>query len=186
MSLVVKEGNYLALGARVAKNQVTFTFEGEKEDTCRIVLKHKITQEKQFISVPEDFCMGSLRSITVSGFNPQEYNYIYEINGEEQLDPYATVIVGREKWNDESRKAEKYKLSAGFCMGNFSWGEDKNPEVPKSEMIMYKLHVRGFSMGSKVAEKSKGTFLAVKNKIPYLKDLCLMLLYHFEIVNMIH
>lgn len=185
MSLVVKEGNYLTLGAKVSKNQVTFTFEGEKEDSCRIVLKHKSTQERLFISVPEDFCMGSLRSITVSGFNPQEYNYIYEINGKEQMDPYATVIVGREKWNDESRKADKYKLSAGFCMNNFVWGHDKNPEVPKSEMIMYKLHVRGFSMGNKGAGKSKGTFQAVKNKIPYMKDLGittveLMPVYEFE------
>lgn len=185
MSLVVKEGNYLTLGAKVLKNQVIFTFEGEKEDTCRIILQNKTTQEKQFVSVPEEYCMGSLRSISVSGFNPQEYNYKYEINGQEQLDPYATVIVGREKWNDESRKADKYKLSAGFCGGNFAWGQDKNPEISKSDMIMYKLHVRGFSMGNKTAGKNKGTFQAVKNKIPYLKDLGittveLMPIYEFE------
>lgn len=185
MSLVVKEGNYLTLGAKVSKNQVIFTFEGEKEDTCRIVLQNKTTQEKQFVAVPEEFCMGSLRSISVSGFNPQEYNYKYEINGQEKMDPYATVIVGREKWNDESRKTDKYKLSAGFCMGNFVWGQDKNPEISKSDMIMYKLHVRGFSMGNKTAGKNKGTFQAVKNKIPYLKDLGittveLMPIYEFE------
>ena len=185
MSLVVREGNYLVLGASISKNQVTFTFEGEKEDNCRIVLTNKITKEKQFVSVPESYCMGSLRSVTVSGFRPQEYNYIYEINGQEKLDPYATVIVGREKWNDESREAEMYKLSAGFCVNTFSWGQDKNPEIPKSDMIMYKLHVRGFTMGNKTAGKSRGTFLAVKNKIPYLKDLGvttveLMPIYEFE------
>jgi len=185
MNLTVKEGNYLSLGAKVIKNQITFTFEGEKEDACRVVLIHKATQEKAYISVPEDFCMGSLRSITVSGINPQEYNYLYEINGKEQLDPYATVIVGREIWNDESRKADKYKLVAGFDGAVFPWGEDKNPEVPKSDMIMYKLHVRGFTMGQKTAGKSKGTFQAVKNRIPYLRDLGvttveLMPMYEFE------
>jgi len=185
MSLVVKEGNYLTLGAKVVKNYITFTFEGEKEDTCRIVLIHKETKEKEYVPVPDEFCMGSLRSITISGINPQEYQYLYEINGKEQLDPHATVIVGREKWNDESRKANKYKLTAGFDTTSFAWGNDKNPEVPKSEMIMYKLHVRGFTMGTKIAGKSKGTFMAVKNKISYLKDLGittveLMPVYEFE------
>lgn len=185
MNLTVKEGNYLALGAKVVKNQITFTFEGEKEDACRIVFIHKITKKKEYIDVPADYCVGSLRSITVSGVQPQEYDYLYEINGKEKLDPYATVIVGREKWNDESRKANKYKLAAGFDGVNFPWGNDKNPEVPKSDMIMYKLHVRGYTMGLKTAGKVKGTFQAVKNKISYLKDLGvttveLMPVYEFE------
>ena len=154
MSLVVKEGNYLTLGARVSKNQITFTFEGEKEDVCRIVLIDKTTAKKDYIDVPDSFCMGSLRSISVSGINPQDYNYLYEINGKEILDSYATVIVGREKWNDVDRKKVKYKLTAGFENGIFAWGKDKNPEIPKSEMIMYKLHVRGFSMGQKNGGKS--------------------------------
>ena len=185
MNLTVKEGNYLALGAKVIKNQIIFTFEAEKEDSCRLILIQKESKEKEYIPVSEDFCMGSLRSITISGINPQEYNYLYEINGKEQLDPYATVIVGREIWNDESRKKDKYKLVAGFDGATFPWGEDKNPEIPKSEMIMYKLHVRGFTKGLKTAGKAKGTFAAVKNKIPYLKDLGittveLMPMYEFE------
>ena len=100
MSFTVKEGNYLALGAIVAKNQVTFTFEGEQEDVCRIVLISKTTQEKEMIDVPAEYCRGALRSVTVSGINPQEYNYVYEINKETVIDPYARQIVGREVWNN--------------------------------------------------------------------------------------
>ena len=44
-------------------------------------LIQKESKEKEYIPVSEDFCMGSLRSITISGINPQEYNYLYEING---------------------------------------------------------------------------------------------------------
>lgn len=185
MNLTVKEGNYLALGTKVNKNQITFTFEGEKEDHCEIVLIHKTTKARETVSVPVEFCMGSLRSITISGISPQEYDYFYQINGKEYLDPYARVIVGREVWNDENRKNEKYKLKAGFDGIPFSWGEDKNPEIAKSDMIMYKLHVRGFTMGQKNAGKVKGTFQAVKNKIPYMKDLGVttvefMPIYEFE------
>lgn len=185
MNLVVKEGNYLTLGATVAKNQVTFTFEGEKEDLCRIVFVSKATQEKIEVDVPEDYCLGALRSVTISGINPQEYNYAYEVNGVSILDPYAKVVVGREVWNDTDRLKKKRTLLAGFLTDNFSWDEDKKPELLKSQMVMYKLHVRGFSMGNKNCGKTKGTFTAVKNKIPYLKELGvttleLMPVYEFE------
>lgn len=185
MSILVKEGNYLTLGTTLAKNQMIFTFEAEKEDDCRIILINKVSMEREYISVPESFCRGSLRSISVSGINFQDYNYLYEINGKEVVDPYAKVIIGRELWNDEDRKSGNKKIMGGFDVGKFVWGEDKNPEIPKSDMIMYKLHVRSFTMSLKTAGKVKGTFRAVRNKIPYLKDLGittveLMPVYEFE------
>lgn len=185
MSFKISEGNYGTLGAVVHKNQITFTFEGEKEDICSIVLIHKESGQKEKIEVPVEYCLGSLRSITVSGINSRDYVYYYEINENEVPDMYAKVISGREIWNDETRKENNYKVYSGFLSDKFAWGKDKQPEIPKSEMIMYKMHVRGFSMASNVSDEIKGTFSAIKNKIPYLKDLGIttiefMPIYEFE------
>ncbi len=181
MGITIREGDYGILGTTVLKNQVTFTFECEKEDNCSIVLISKETKEQQLIDVPSDYCIGALRSVTLTGIRPSEYYYLYEKNGKRLMDPYATVITGREQWGQKSSQ----EMAAGFLTEDFRWGEDNCPEIPKSQMIMYKLHVRGFSMGNKTAGKTRGTFGAVMNKIPYLKDLGittleLMPIYEFE------
>lgn len=185
MNLRVKEGDYLILGTAIAKNQITFTFEAEKEDVCYIIFISKATQERVSVSVPKQYCLGSLHSVTIIGVNPQEYHYLYEINGVEQIDPYARVIAGREVWNDAEREINGYKLSGGFLTDKFVWGEDRQPEIAKEKMVMYKLHIRGFSMADKTAGKAKGTFEAVRNRIPYFKELGittleLMPVYEFE------
>ena len=185
MDLRVKEGDYLILGTAIAKNQITFTFEAEKEDVCRIILISKETQQREYVPVPEKYSLGSLRSVTVIGVNPQEYQYLYEINGVEQIDPYARVITGREVWNDAEREVNGKILCGGFLTDKFAWEDDRQPEIAKEQMVMYKLHVRGFSMADKSAGKAKGTFEAVRNRIPYFKELGvttleLMPVYEFE------
>ena len=43
--------------------------------------------------------------------------------------------------------------------------------IPYSEMILYKLHVRGFTAGRQSRTAKKGTFAGLKEKIPYLQEL---------------
>lgn len=186
MNFVVKEGDYARMGAiQTTDNEVVFTFAGEKEDACCVVLIDKKTKQNFKIDVPDKYCLGSLRSIAVSGLKPEQYYYVYEINGEEQLDPYAHVIKGREIWNDGRRKEEGYRIYGSFRQDTFDWEEDRAPEIPKGEMLMYKLHVRGFSMDHGAGKKIAGTFRAVMDKIDYLKSLGvttleLMPVYEFE------
>lgn len=52
-------------------------------------------------------------------------------------------------------------------------------------MVIYKLHVRGFSMDGGARGRKRGTFAAVADKIPYLKELGVttvefMPVYEFE------
>ena len=79
MNLIVKEGNYTEMGVMQLDDQVIFTFEGEKEDACCIVLVNKKTRETHKIEVPDTFCIGSLRSVAVCGIKALDYYYHYEM-----------------------------------------------------------------------------------------------------------
>ena len=60
-----------------------------------------------------------------------------------------------------------------------------HPEIPRREMFLIKLNIRGFSMDAGIPAKERGTFAAVRDKIPYLKELGVttvefMPVYEFE------
>src|SRR4029077_5879421 len=53
------------------------------------------------------------------------------------------------------------------------WEGDAPRKAPSSQTIVYEMHVRGFTChpSSGVAEKTRGTFAGLIEKIPYLKEL---------------
>ena len=183
MKYTIQEGNYEKMGVWYSNKKAIFTFHAEKEDDCAVVLTHKETKERTVIEAPHEYCFGSLRSVAISGVQMKEYYYAYLINGEEILDDYAPAIAGREVWNDSSRAAVDYKVYGTVVEEGFSWRGDRHPEIPSRQMLMYKLHIRGFSMDRRM--RAKGTFGAVERQIPYLKGLGittveLMPVYEFE------
>lgn len=184
-SRAIKEGNYAAYGVQVDKDGIIFTFEAEKEDVCRILFYGKNQEIIETIEVPPKYCRGAIRSVCIQGKSAKNLRYNYEINGQVITDPYANRIMGRERWADKSREACRYQVCGGYAAKEFDWQEDLLPEVPRHEMIMYKLHVRGFSMDAGLRGRVKGTFEAVRERIPYLKNMGIttvefMPVYEFE------
>lgn len=184
MKIIIREGNYARLGAQQLADRVIFTFCGEKEDLCSVVLVHRQTGEQTAVEVPGQYCLGSLRSVAVMHLKASEYMYYFEINGRRQMDPCAHCIVGREVWNDGRRKETGYEVYAAFAEEEFDWRDDEAPEISAGEMFLYKLHVRGFTMDAGRI-RHPGTFLALTNRIGYLKRLGvttveLMPVYEFE------
>ena len=185
MRYTIKEGNYANMGVEKRENNYIFTFEGEKEDKCCIVIINKDTKAEEKIEIPSNFCLGSLRSVEISGIETDDFLYYYEINCTKVVDPYSRAIFGREKWNDETREERDYEVSGRVNDLDFDWSDDEAPEIPKQDMIMYKLHIRGFSKGNVANKKVAGTFEGVKNRIDYLKSLGVttvefMPVYEFE------
>ena len=184
MAFQIQAGNYRKMGVQECRGEVTFTFQCPKETDCAILLYDKRAKDKEIrIEVPRSYCVGSVRSVTVSPLKTQHYHYAYEIDGAISRDPYGERVIGREKWGDLTRDLKKEQLLSGFARTDFDWGEDACPEIPSEQMVMYKLHIRGFSMDAK--GRKKGTFEAVRERIPYLKELGIttvevMPVYEFE------
>ena len=186
MDYTIREGNYEKLGVQKKDDAVIFTFEGEKEENCSILFYGKKAEPVCKILVPEEYCRGSVRSVAVTGKLWKNLRYNYEINGKIITDTYATRIIGREKWNDKTRSEKDYFICGGAYPQAFDWENDRQPEINRQQMVMYKLHVRGFSMeDTSCPRKERGTFRAITDKIPYLKKLGittieLMPAYEFE------
>lgn len=188
----MKKGDFSQMGVVNGKNWVNFCFEGRKESDCKILLRERETPENMIeIPVPTEYGQGNLRAVRIYGIDMKQYDYIFQIDGKDVLDSYARRIVGREAWGDTKRLLpERERL---FCRAeddNFSWRGDRQVEIQRKDMVLYKLHMRGFTMGMSEDTPDRGTFKAFSKRIPYLKSLGItsvefMPIYEFEEVELV-
>jgi len=94
------------------------------------------------------------------------------------LDPYARGVAVPGAYSRDA--ASRPGLNTATAMksvvvdaGVYDWGGDVPLRRPSSRTIVYEMHVRGFTRhpSSGVAEKTRGTFAGVIEKIPYLHHL---------------
>lgn len=114
---------------------------------------------------------------------PHHYEYGYRIDGYYDplkgfyydkrfivADPYCKLISNKANWGE---KSSLFDLRKGTIAPKepFHWGDDKHPNIPANELIIYEMHVRGFTIDSSSQCQNPGTFLGIIEKIPYLKSL---------------
>jgi isoamylase len=106
------------------------------------------------------------------------------------LDPYAKSLVGAVRWSDAlfgytlGHKRADLSFDRRDSAGGmpkckvidpaFTWGDDRRPVVPWHEMVIYELHVRGFTMQHpEVPPPLRGTYagMATAPVIHYLQRL---------------
>lgn len=166
MNYTVTEGNYLRFGLQSVKDGVIFTFAGEKEDVCEVILYDRSLKVAGRVEAPAAFCRGAVRSVYIHGLKADHLLYNYEINGETVPDPYASKIAGREKWDDERRAECDFLVCGSFEEKEYEWQSACCPEIPKNEMVMYKLHVRGFPWIPGKREKCVGHLRQLRSGFP--------------------
>ena len=124
-------------------------------------------------------------------YGPYEPNRGLRFNDSKLLlDPYAKAIAGQIKWSDEmfgyvvgdqaedltrDTRDNAWAVPKSVVIDNgFDWGDDKRPNTPLSETVIYEVHVKGFTkLWPGMPEKLRGTYAGVANEqvIRYLKNL---------------
>ena len=95
------------------------------------------------------------------------------------LDPYARAIDGTIMWHDslypgKGGDSAPYMPRSVVISPYFSWDNDRHPETPWHETLIYELHVGGFTkLHPEVPESLRGTYagLAHPAVVEYLKSL---------------
>ena len=83
------------------------------------------------------------------------------------LDPYAHAVTGQQIWG----KKETGPYHARVVEDFFDWGDALPSKRELSDLVIYELHVRGFTMDPSSGVRHRGTFRGLMEKIPYLKKL---------------
>src|SRR5574344_1967933 len=176
-------GLYDLNGATSFTHCVNFTIHSKNATHCEIVLFKRYQSEPfAIIPIPESYRIGDVWSIFVFDLNIFEIEYCYRMDGpynpqkgllfnknQNILDPYSRAVTGQSQWGKRYTEHDCYhgRISAD----RFEWGDFTHKPVEFEDMIIYELHVRGFTKDSSANVRNNGTFDAINEKIPYLKKL---------------
>lgn len=163
----IYRGNPLVMGATVVGDSVNFAITAKLGSKCELVL-YKKGENKEAVRIPFESSqvIGNVYAMSVTGLDYEKYDYNFSVNGEIITDKYAKSLSGKKQWGEVSEN-----LKASIVNDEYDWQEDAPLNVPYSDTIMYRLHVRGFTKHSSSKVKHKGTYLGIVDKIPYLKEL---------------
>ncbi len=192
-----RRGRPIPFGTTLVPNGVNFSVFSSYSTTCTLVLFEKRAPEPLVeIPFPEEFRIGNVYCMIVFDLDVENIEYGYRMDGpwdpdagyrfdETKIlcDPYAKAIGGRDTWLEEPDWNDIYQHRARLAFEDFDW-EDEHPlEIPIEDLVIYEMHVRSFTRHPSSGVRHPGTFAAIREKIPYLRELgvnCIELMPVFE------
>ena len=177
----VRPGFFELNGATPLSNGVNFTTHTRHGTSCELLLFHS-GEEEPFAVLPfPNACrIGDVYSMIVMGLDIEDLEYGYRIDGPYEpekghifdktkvlLDPYAKAVAGQREWGQQ--KIGSYH--ARVVRDSFDWEDMPQSTRKISDLIIYELHVRGFTQDASSGVTHPGTFAGLREKIPYLKEL---------------
>lgn len=191
-SLQLFKGDPYPFGISLSDNGVNFSLPSKQAKEVILCLYNRITQQsvKEISLNPAHHKTGNVWHIQIQGL-PSNLAYAYKILSHEDRqslwekeqslfnwkttpinDPYAKSMATGHLWGKPENKGNSYKpLSDIYILESFDWGEDAPPAIPKHHLIIYEMHVRGYTRDPSSQTTYPGTFLGIIEKIPHLLEM---------------
>ncbi len=179
----VRPGMYEVNGATAIPCGVNFTVYSYGATSCELLLFKRMEAEPYAVlKFPENYKIGKVYSMIVFGLNVHDFEYAYRMDGPYDpkegllfnknntlLDIYAKAVAGQRLWGIPQMEGDVYR--ARVVKDDFDWKDSGQPLIPMEDLIIYEMHVRGFTKHDSSGVAHPGTFAGLREKIPYLKEL---------------
>lgn len=119
---------------------------------------------------------GDIWHLKIQGLFPPFY-YGYQVEGPKKMgfcpdkiliDPYAKSVSSSHLWGSQNGYSP---LGIFYLPTPFDWENVSPPGFDVKDLVIYEMHIRGFTQHPSSNVKNPGTYLGMVEKIPYLKEL---------------
>ena len=157
------------LGVTQEADGVRILVQGRAKEVCLLLYRPGEKTPCEEISFDPKYRMGDVWELALDRTDFASFEYNFMIDGKIVTDPHARVITGREKWADRKRVGKPVR--GRVLSEEFDWEDDERQGISYEDVIVYRLHVRGFTRHASSGVENRGTFAGIVEKIPYLKEL---------------
>lgn len=176
------------LGASKRRNGINFAVFSKNASKLSLCLFHPQEKEPLYeIELnPTYNKTGDIWHVLIEKLD-KSYHYGYRLDGpyapEKGLyfdkrcvlsDPYAKALATPPKWGQKKHLyKEPFTQRSVMVLDDdeFDWEEDNHPKQKLKDLVIYEMHVRGFTQDPSSAIENKGCFAGIIEKIPYLKKM---------------
>jgi glycogen operon protein len=193
----LRYGHALPFGASHVPGGLNFSIFSSHATGCTLVLFRKGESEPYAeIPFPLECKIGDVFAMIVYDLDYEELEYGYRMEGPWNpreghyfdsknilLDPYAREIGSRDAWLCTAPQQEVYPHRARIPYEDFDWGHDRPLNLPVEDLVIYEVHVRGFTRHPTSGVRHPGTYEGMIEKIPHLQEIgvnCVELMPVFE------
>ena len=178
---LMRAGRPYPFGATIVPGGINFAVFSRHATNCTLVL-YEVGASEPLVEIPfpNEFRIGHVFAMVVFDLDYENIAYGYRMDGPYRphighhfdtdivlLDPYARLISGREKFGVDGGQPFRGRVT----YDDFDWLADRPLETPLEDLVIYEMHVRGFTRHESSGVKYPGSYAAIREKIPYLKEL---------------